>query len=181
MACIWRCKAAEKCIHYHESQSRLPPACCYQWEYCTRLPRIGLRVLGSCNWAHITTTRQYQSQTDGCNSVGGLDTLANRALVKQLTRHLAFSPNSARRSEGSVHTSFSLWQLRSLSLLAWFSGLFPSLLLHTLWESWWSSCYWWDDKHLSSPNQRVHNWLDREPYRHLEGNELCPQIMHLKK
>lgn len=125
-----RCKAAEKCIHYHESQSRLPPACCYQWEYRTRLPRIGLRVLGSCNRAHITTTRQYQSQTDGCNSVGVLDTLANRALVKQLTRHLPLPPNSARRSEGSDHTSSSPWQLRSLSLLAWFSLLFPSVLLH---------------------------------------------------
>jgi len=109
-----------------------------------RLPRIGLRVLGSCNRAHITTTRQYESQTDGCNSVGGLDTLANRVLVKHLTRHLALSPNSARMSEGSDHTSSSLWELHSLSFLA------SRVSCLVAWGSWRSLCCWCDDKHLSS-------------------------------
>lgn len=129
-------------------------------------PRIGA-VLGSRNLAHITTTRQHQSQTDGCCSVGGLDTLANRALVKQLARHLALFPNSARRSEGSDHTSISPRQLHSLSLLASFSKYLVAFTVRVLAIV----ILWWDDKHLSSFNQRVHNFLDRQPQANAFGRE----------
>lgn len=46
IAYIWLYKAAKKCIHYHESQIRLPPALWYQWEYCKHLPRIGAESAG---------------------------------------------------------------------------------------------------------------------------------------
>ncbi len=98
-------------------------------------PEWGLRVLGSCNWAHITTTRQHQSQADGCCSVGALDTLANRALVKHLTLSIQTQPEGVRDQITPLSPPVS-----SIFLLAWFSLLFPSILLLALWGSWRSSC-----------------------------------------
>lgn len=129
--CIWQRKTAERCIHYHESLSRLPPACCYQWEHRARLPRIRVESAGLMRCAHTSAnTRKHQSQRDGCSSVGGLDTLANRALVKQLTTHLSLSKLGREKCRSGItsHLFLPLTVLFSSCFLARFSLIFSESL-----------------------------------------------------
>lgn len=131
MPCIWERKTAERCIHYHESLSRLPPARSYQWEHRARLPRIRAESEGLIRWAHTSAnTRKHQSQRDGCSSVGGLDTLANRAFVKLLNTHLSLSKLGREKCRSGItsHLFLPLTVLFSYCFLAWFSLIFSKSL-----------------------------------------------------